>query len=277
MKLAAGYIVFDGLETLENSIKSVRDSVDLVIVSYQTVSWGNTLCSESLVPTLVSLKEKGLIDELLEFKEFSPSKLITPEQVLEAKSYERNKRQSTLDLAIRLGATHYLSMDADEFYLKSQFEKAKQIIVSEKLEATAVRYINYVTPTLHRGLSQWKVPFIYDISKFQKHSNDQIIFGGIDPTRGLHSSDKFIKSKIFSVDDIVMHHMEMVRDNILEKYTASSRFFPDRSVISTLENDVNESKATGKMMFASERFGESYTNKGRDLTKCDDLFGLLPN
>jgi hypothetical protein len=43
MKLAAGYIVFDGLETLESSIKSIRNSVDLIIVSYKTVLISNLI------------------------------------------------------------------------------------------------------------------------------------------------------------------------------------------------------------------------------------------
>ena len=118
MKLSAGYVVFDGLETLEKSIRSIRQSVDFVLVSYQTVSWGNTNCSPNLVPTLEKLKKEGLIDEIMEFTKFRPSSLTTAEDVLRAKVYECNKRQSLLERSLELGATHYLSMDADEFYVK---------------------------------------------------------------------------------------------------------------------------------------------------------------
>ena len=113
MKLSAGYVVFDGLETLEKSIRSIRQSVDFVLVSYQTVSWGNTNCSPNLVPTLEKLKKEGLIDEIMEFTKFRPSSLTTAEDVLRAKVYECNKRQSLLERSLELGATHYLSMDAD--------------------------------------------------------------------------------------------------------------------------------------------------------------------
>jgi len=61
MKLSVGYVVFDGLETLGQSIKSIRKNVDIVIVSYQTVSWGGTLASEALFQTLTDLKNSGLI------------------------------------------------------------------------------------------------------------------------------------------------------------------------------------------------------------------------
>ena len=275
MKLAACYIVFDGLETFEKSIESIRDSVDLVLVSYQTLSWGNTVCSPTLLPLLESLMAKGLIDEIMEFKEFIPSSLATPEDVLRAKSFETKKRQLLLNRALALGCTHYLSMDADEFYIKDQFDKAKDLIIKDSLDATAVKYINYVTPTLNRGISQWLVPFIYRITDSSRHSSEQIIFGGIDPTRGLIDSKNYKKSKIFSKDEILMHHMEMVRTDISGKYRASSRFFNDRSIIETLEKDILRTAKTGKLHFASERFGERPGDSGKSLIVCEDLFGLV--
>ena len=275
MKLAACYIVFDGLETLEHSIKSIRDSVDLVIVSYQRVSWGNTQCSSDLIPSLESLKGKGLIDEIMEFTDFVPSSLITPEEVLRAKSYETLKRQSTLAKALSLGATHYLSMDADEFYVKSQFDEAKRQIMADGLQATAVRYINYLTPTINQGLSKFKVPFIYEIGPKSRHSAVQFMFGDIDPTRGIHD-DSHSKARIFTTDTIVMHHMGMLRADLLGKYKASSRFFRDRSNLPTLAEDIELAKTTGKLQFRAIHFGDSLSglNKEFDLIECEDLFGL---
>jgi hypothetical protein len=275
MKLAAGYIVFDGLETLEKSIRSIRQSVDLVLVSYQKISWGNTRCSPDLLPTLQRLLDSGLVDEIMEFTDFVPSSLAKPDDVIIAKSFEANKRQSLLNRARSLNCTHYLSMDADEFYIESEFEHAKSVIVRDALDATAVKYINYVTPTLSRGISQWLVPFIYRITDSCKHSPDQMIFGGIDPTRGLMDFKNYKRSKIFSKDEILMHHMEMVRADISGKYRASSRFFNDRSIIETLEKDILRTAETGKLHFASERFGERSDNKGRSLSLCEDRFGLM--
>lgn len=275
MKLAAGYVVFDGLETLEHSIKSIRDSVDIVIVSYQTVSWGNTECSSDLIPTLISLKERGLIDEIIRFTDFVPSSLVTPEDVLRAKHYETIKRQGTLNRALELGATHYLSMDADEFYVKSQFDEAKRQIVEDGLQATAVRYINYLTPTLHQGLSKFKVPFIYEISQRSRHSAVQFMFGDIDPTRGI-SDDSHSKARIFSTDVIVMHHMEMIRKDLVGKYSASSRFFRDRTSLPVLAEDIQVAQKTGQLQFRAIHFGDSLSglNKKFDLIECEDQFGL---
>lgn len=275
MKLAAGYVVFDGLETLEGSIKSIRESVDLVLVSYQTVSWGNTQCSPDLISTLQSLKAKGLIDEILEFTNFRPSSLVTPGDVIMAKSYECNKRQSLLERARELGATHYLSIDADEFYLKSQFDEAKRQIIEEDLHATAVKYINYLTPTLNQGYSKFTVPFIYKLGPNSKHHSAQYIFTDIDPTRGL-LDESYTKARLFSRDVITMHHMEMIRKDLLHKYQSSSRYFHNRSHLPILAEDIEVAKKTKEIKYRAIHFGDSLSGKNEliNLVECEDLFGL---
>ena len=276
MKLSAGYVVFDGLETLEKSILSISESVDLVLVSYQRISWGNTKCSEDLIPTLERLKASGLIDEILEFKDFVQSSLVTSEEVLRAKAYETRKRQSLLIRSLELGATHYLSMDADEFYVSSEFNEAKLQIVKDDLQATAVRYINYLTPTLHQGYSQFKVPFIYKIGPRSQHGPAQFVFSGIDPTRGI-IDESITRSRIFSQDVVTMHHMEMVREDLLGKYNASSRFFMNREQLPILVEDIRTAQKTQNLNFRAIHFGDSLsgTNRPMTLVECDDLFGLL--
>lgn len=276
MTLSASYVVFDGLETLEGSIKSIRESVDLVLVSYQTVSWGGTKASSDLIPTLQELKRKGLVDEIMEFTKFVPSSLVRPEEVMQAKSFETVKRQSLLERSLGLGATHYLSMDADEFYIKSQFDLAKKTIEDDKLHATAVSYINYLTPTLHQGYSKFRVPFIYSIGQNSKHSSSQLMFGGVDPTRGIYD-ESYSRSKIFGKEEITMHHMEMVRNDLKHKYDASSRYFSNRRGIPQLVDDIELSKKTGILKFNGLHFGDTKPGNKEDkvLTECEDLFGLM--
>lgn len=275
MKLSAGYVVFDGLETLEKSIKSIRQSVDFVLVSYQTVSWGNTECSPNLVPTLEKLKKEGLIDEIMEFTKFRPSSLTTAEDVLRAKVYECNKRQSLLERSLELGATHYLSMDADEFYIKEEFDEAKKQIIDNNLHATAVKYINYVTPTLHQGYSKFKVPFIYKIGSASRHHSVQFMFSDIDPTRGI-ADDSYERSRVFDPGTITMHHMEMVREDLVGKYQASSRFFRNRKLLPTLSEDIERAKDTGKLKYNAIHFGDTVKDLSTEfeLIKCEDRFSL---
>lgn len=275
MKLAIGYIVFDGLETLEGSIRSIRDSVDLVLVSYQLISWGNTKADPELLPKLQKLKGQGLIDHIIEFKNFIPMSLVTPGEVLQAKAYECEKRQSLLNLARSLGATHYTSMDADEFYIKSEFDRAKQIIIDEELDATAVKYINYLTPTLHQGYSKFQVPFIYKIGKLSCHHSQQTSFSGIDPTRGI-LDESHTRIKVFDHETITMHHMEMVRKDLLAKYLASSRFFRDRGPLPLLVEDIEKAKVSEILTYTKIHFGDTPTgmNTPKELFESPDLFGL---
>lgn len=273
MKLAAGYVVFDGLETLGASLKSIRNQVNIIIVSYQTVSWGGTSAKPGLVQELNELKAQGLIDHIIEFKNFRPSTLKTPESVIQAKAFELNKRQGCLNLARELGATHYLSIDADECYREKEFAWAKSEIEKNSLDATALHYINYVTPTLHRGYSRWKIPFIYRITPSCRHHNLQQIFSGVDPTRGLLDED-YRKSRVFERELISMHHMEMVRHDIGEKYRASSRYFPNREKIPILEQDIVTAQQTGALKFTGPHLGDDDPKKSTQLIKCDNEFGI---
>jgi hypothetical protein len=274
MKLAAGYVVFDGLETLEASIRSIRSNVDLVIVSYQTVSWAGTEPTGNLVETLHALRKKGLIDHIMEFTKFIPTTLASPESVMMAKQFELNKRQGCLDLAKQLGATHYMSIDADEFYRESEFAWAKQEIEEHGLDATALHYINYVTPSLHRGHSRWKIPFIYRVTPNCRHYAAQHIFTGVDPTRGL-IDESYHKTRIFERDRISMHHMEMVRKDLTSKYRASSRYFLDRERVTDIARDVETSINTGVLEFNGLHLGDSdKPNEPVKLICCSNEFGI---
>jgi hypothetical protein len=274
MILAAGYVVFDGLETLEASLKSIRSNVDTIIVSYQTISWSGTRASDKLVPTLHDLRSRGLIDHLIEFKEFIPYQLKTPNEVMAAKRFELAKRQTCLELAKSLGATHYMSMDADEFYRPEEFAWAKQEIIDNSLDATALHYINYVTPTLHRGHSRWLIPFIYRISPASKHHTAQRIFKGIDPTRGL-VDESYHKTRIFERGNISMHHMEMVRKDLAQKYHASSRYFPNRQEVGGIVRDVHASIETGTLVFKGLHLGDSDNPRAEfKLYPCENEFGI---
>lgn len=274
MKLAAGYIVFDGLELLEASIRSIRPQVDLIIVSYQTISWRGTRSTENLANILTSLKNKGLIDEILEFTDFNPSPGITQAQILNIKEREKAKRQECLDLAKKMGCTHYMSMDADEFYRESELAAAKARIEKHNLDATAVKYINYVTPTLHRGYARWLVPFIYRITDACAHHFRQPIFAGVDPTRGVF--DALYRSRhVFDPKEISMHHMELVRKDLVSKYESSSRYFPKMEKLKILGKDVETARETGWIKFSHLHLGDyDDPRTPRQLVSCDNEFGI---
>ena len=208
MKLSVSYIVFDGVELLEHSIRQIRKHANHISVIYQNFSWfGKNLSAADLI-ILKSLARSGQIDELILFSSFVPLRNKTQSSILTAKSYERAKRQVGLSAALRNSCTHYLCMDVDEFYTSDQFATAKNLIKTSGFESTAVRLINYVNiPTVHRGYDSTRVPFICKISNASKMSTS--FFVKCDPTRGI--SPVSAKRHEFAPNIITMHHMETVR------------------------------------------------------------------
>ena len=120
MKLGASFNVFDGEELLEGSIKQIRQQVDYISVVYQTVSNFGNPCNPELVPLLERLKSEGLVDELFEY---------SPKINKGGHSNEIQKRNIGLALSQGAGCTHHMSMDSDEYYLSSEFEGLKKIVI----------------------------------------------------------------------------------------------------------------------------------------------------
>ncbi len=243
MKLGVSYIVFDGIELLEHSIKQIRKHVDFLHVIYQEQSWfGKKLPSEDLAE-LKKLERAGLIDRLSLFSAFTPLRDTSNNSIVTAKSYERKKRQAGLDMCLREKCTHFLCMDVDEFYITEEFVKAKKIIKDKNLTATSVKFINYVNiPTRHRGMDGSTVPFICRINPTCKM--DKRFFSRCDPTRGISNTGPKTSFYQFTHSEIKMHHMETVRKNLLLKYESTTRSIFNRGktkqLISNIKS-VNES------------------------------------
>lgn len=237
MKLGVSYIVFDGVELLEHSIKQIRKQVDYVQVIYQSTSWfGHQIKNEDLI-TLNSLKLKGLVDELTKFSDFTPLRDTLANSIAKSKVYEKSKRELGLKSALKKGCTHYLCMDVDEFYIEEEFARAKAEIEENDYGLTAVRFINYVNvPTLHRGYDPARVPFICKISNSSMMTSR--FFVKCDPTRGIASPVKTTHD--FDPSSITMHHMESVRKDLKTKYEATTRSLFKRSDMKTLLENIKK-------------------------------------
>jgi hypothetical protein len=120
MKLGVSYNLFDGEELLEGSIKQIRQHVDYVSVVYQKISNFGNPCNSELIPLLEKLKSDGLIDELFEY---------SPKVNKGGHFNEMQKRNIGLALSQGANCTHHMSMDSDEYYLSSEFESLKKIII----------------------------------------------------------------------------------------------------------------------------------------------------
>jgi|688.fasta_scaffold734555_2 hypothetical protein len=208
MKLIAVYSVFDGEELLEHSINSIRNCVDYILVIYQKES-NFGIISDTVEPKVIELKNKGLIDEIMFFKTIKQNPLIN----------EITKRNLGVERAKELGFTHFLTVDCDEFYFKSDFEKAKNFIKNNDIDTSVCWVQNYHKKPEYKivGLSEpFKVPFINKL-----YPNTQLILGGqyftdmVDPTRITNTKNK---NYFFDKETIMMHHYTTIRKDIRKKY-----------------------------------------------------------
>jgi hypothetical protein len=211
MKLGVSYNVFDGEELLENSIKSIRKNVDHISVVYQTESNFGNPCDEGLVPLLEKLKSDGLIDELFMYK-----------PTLNRGGHYNELRKRNLGLYISEGAscTHHMAMDSDEFYTDEQFKFMKEEMLNGDFDSSACQMTTYYKDSKYRLEPKEEY---YVTLPFKIRQGVEFIMGCqfpvlVDPTRRMDAGS----CRIFSREEIEMHHMSYVRKDIRKKLQNSS-------------------------------------------------------
>lgn len=207
-KLGVTYNVFNGEELLECSIKSIREQVDYVnIVWREYSSWTLEKANEKLEPLLDRLKKEGLVDNIIKFtfdkeKDKNYWQLRCKKQNLGIKDLKRN------------GCTHFMMMDADEFYNGDELKKAKQFIYDYNITHSACAVYDY------RPLSVYRMRDVRDYSVgliFKMTALSRVVARGkinnspcnIDP----HRTIPFIPflHKFYYLNLVSMHHMTGVR------------------------------------------------------------------
>jgi hypothetical protein len=240
MKLGVSYNIFDGEELLKNSIKSVRNNVDYISVVYQTVSNFGNPCSSDLVPLLERLKSEGLIDELFEY---------TPKINKGGHYNEITKRNLGLYLSEGAGCTHHMAMDSDEFYSDEQFKYMKKTIEDGDYSSSACQMTTYYKEPVYilDPKEDYYVSLLFKIS-----GGVEFVMGCpfpvlVDPTRRMEAG----KCKIFTRDEIEMHHMSFVRNDIRMKLNNSSANGSFNQIIDKIVNHYTKWEYPNDAMWAS--------------------------
>lgn len=213
MKLGVHYNIFDGEELLEKSILSVRDHVDYIFVVFQEISNYGNKGNPKAVELLDDLFSRKLIDGC--YYDFKPDLNLSPHE------NEVRKRNLGLIECRRNGCSHVLGMDADEFYVGSEFIEAKEKIEREFFDSSACKMWTYFKSPTYRiqPPEKYHVPFIQKIfpsSQYILHHSFPVL---VDPTRRLNNrNDSF---HLFR-PSFKMHHMSFVRKDIRSKIMNSS-------------------------------------------------------
>lgn len=205
MKLCAIFNVWDDYDLLDHSTKHIDPLVDGIIVVASTKS------------------NYGEVSEIPE--RWKDRVVIREPQFSHAMNSETDKRNYGLQIARLSGYTHFITMDADEFYNPTEFLKAKERFNTEPdLQGLVCSLQCYFgKPTLTIGIEVTRVPFIHQLTPTIKHEfNKKYPFAWegrdikIDPTRSLSINDGV------KWDDTVMHHMSHVRKDYPKKIRNST-------------------------------------------------------
>lgn len=127
---------------------------------------------------------------------------------------ETDKRNFGLKEARRLGYTHFITMDQDEFYDPAKFKKVRSYIEETGVKGVVCpSNVYFKSPKLTIGRDITLVPFIHEIQNGIKHEfNKRYPYAfdnkgiRIDPTRSLS-----IVSGVEYTEDVVMEHYSYVR------------------------------------------------------------------
>ena len=229
MRLAGIYTVWDDWDLFTHSHKNIMPLVDGVIVVFsQTSNFGE----DSKIKTVAIWGEGNHIFN------FEPD-LSLPPQV-----NERNKRNFGLQKAKDMGFTHFIMLDADEFYEPQAFLNEKERIFKGNIAGTVCRtQVYFAKPTLTIGLDTTLVPFIHKITPdlhFTWNTRYPFAFEGpkreirIDPTRQLNITQGV------EMSEIIMHHYSWIRKDYEKKIrNSTARANIERS---TIMNDLLQAK-----------------------------------
>jgi hypothetical protein len=247
MKLGVGYIAFSGLELLKPSIQNIRPFAHWVAVVWSAKSSTGDPIAAYAKPLLDDLVETGLVDELIEV----PTSVTTNPSVMQDNC--RSKRNTCRLACQKAGCSHFLIRDCDEFHDPEQL--ANQWVEFEKYDATVSQIREYVRDPMTRleSLSGLYVPVTQRIDLPLARNN---IYGRqIDGGRTAAGVKTF---KIFSPDELVLHHYTFVRydeEEMKRKYQGHGHCHR----IGSLEAFLTWTK----------RF------KALELEWCEDVFGIL--
>jgi len=205
MKLAACYSIFDGLELLKPSIDQIYPFVDVIIIGYQLTGWNGNRSDE--IQPYIERMLTGEHAEKLRFVEYVPVVSKPP------KENELAKHNVMLSAARDEGATHFFMSATDHFYLPEQL--IRQIDRASEYDVTFTRMFTYYKhPTWQlTPMEEYLMPFImkiYPQTEFLRCKYPVVV----DPALKVNTAREW---HVFPVEELVLHHMSMIRINIREK------------------------------------------------------------
>lgn len=230
MRLGVAYSLFDGLELLEQSIRSISSEVDFVVVVFHNQGISGLSSPGTLISTLQRLCKLGLIDELVPYtpRTFSAADKkrtvsvratsadlgrFKPEQLQDQFMNEVSKREIGRQRCMAHGCTHFMPLNCDEFYTSDQLQQAKRKMVAEDLDGLLCKTRVYFKSPSCELLPQddrTHVPLMYKVAEWMPFKIAVPYFGykNIDPCRTLENLRRLGEA---GRAEVTAHHLAFVR------------------------------------------------------------------
>jgi ferredoxin-like protein FixX len=119
-------------------------------------------------------------------------------------------------------------MDSDEYYLLKEFKHLKKVMLEGDYNSSACKLQTYYKEPIYRldPPEDYYVSLLYKINNSSSYSLGSRLPVLVDPTRCMEPG----KCKIFTRDEIEMHHFSYIRKSVRKKLQNSSAVinFKDR-------------------------------------------------
>lgn len=222
IKTGIGIICYEGTEHLRTIIEEIRDEVDEVVLLWSDRSYTGQEADDIDKEEVNQILRNGLVDDIVSFPSIS---------YLPPREQETIRRNQGLSYFQSKGIDYALIMDSDEFYRKSEFHHAKELVRQWLPQASYCYYRNYYkfkdcellddcfpTPRVVPFLCSTSQRFLFDIP-FPNPS---------DPTRRMRTDCNFM----FPKEVLTMQHWSWIRNDIRKKIMnwSSSDMFPKKEI-----------------------------------------------
>lgn len=212
MKIGLSYNIFDGQELLPYSIMGIRPHVDHISIVYQLISNRAQAADPELEDLLRALVEGKWVDELYYYQ---------PDLSQSPKINEFNKRCIGLELAKKAGCTHFMTIDADEFYRPGEFRAAAEFIRHNRIDSSAACIVSYIQQPIFQ-IVRPKPAYVSFLCRIEAGS--KLNYAGdfpvmVDVTRRIDPVGTF---HLFDPAQLSMQHMWLVRRDLEKKSVSAS-------------------------------------------------------
>lgn len=207
MRLGISYLAYEGTELLPYAVRAVRPVVDFVSVVVHRTSYAGDPPPPSLDADLAAVA--GLADAVVDHP-FDPR--------THRKAVEAEARNLGVTLSREAGCTHHISTDVDEFHAPEDLIRARSVLSAEPFDASVVPLDNYYRfPTaVIRPHQRHRATFVHPVTNWYDVASEFPF--PVDRARKLA---RFDKVRVFTRDEVLVHHMSFVRRDIRPKLANS--------------------------------------------------------